>query len=70
MLTLKEFYFINIIKSVTEKRGKAFSQETINFMCNAFNMRTYQVCFELYRTGYNFCVKEMHSWKDLNSNSI
>ena len=32
MLTLKEFYFINIIKSVTEKRGKAFSQETINFM--------------------------------------
>ena len=62
MLTLKEFHFINIIKSVTEKRGKAFSQETINFMCNAFNMRTYQVCFELYRTGYNFvqrrCIHE------------
>ena len=54
MLTLKEFYFISIIKSVTEKRGKAFSQGTINFMCNAFNIRTYQVCFELYRTGYDF----------------
>ena len=54
MLTLKEFHFINTIKSVTEKRGKAFSQETINFMCNAFNIRTYQVCCELSKTGYDF----------------
>ena len=54
MLTLKEFYFINIIKSVTEKRGKAFSWESINYMSNAIYMCSYQVCFELYRTGYNF----------------
>ena len=54
MLTLKEFHFINTIKSVTEKRGKGWSQGRINVMCNAFNIRTYQVCFELYKTGYNF----------------
>lgn len=54
MLTLKESKFIDIVKNVTEKRGRAFSKETIKYMCTSFGIRSYQVCINLYKDGYKF----------------
>ena len=54
MLTLKESKFVNIIEDATKRRGRTFSKDTINYMCNSARLRSYQVCFMLYRDGYSF----------------
>ncbi len=54
MLTLRESKFIDIIENTAKKRGRAFSKDAINYMCTSAKLRSYQVCFELYKDGYNF----------------
>ena len=54
MLTLRESKFVNIIEDATKRRGRAFSKDTISYMCNSARLRSYQVCFSLYREGYKF----------------
>ena len=54
MLTLKESKFVNIIEDATKRRGRTFSKDTINYMCNSARLRSYNVCFTLYRDGYDF----------------
>ena len=54
MLTLRESKFVNIIEDTTKRRGRAFSKDAINYMCTSARLRSYQVCFMLYRDGYNF----------------
>lgn len=54
MLTLKESKFVNIIEDATKRRGRTFSKDAISCMCNSARLRSYQVCFTLYRDGYNF----------------
>ena len=54
MLTLKESKFVNIIENAAEKKGKTFFNYIIKCMCTNVRLRSYQVCLELYRDGYNF----------------
>ena len=54
MLTLRESKFIDIIEDAAEKKGKTFSKDTIKCMCTNVRLRSYQVCFKLYKDGYNF----------------
>lgn len=54
MLTLKESKFVNIIEDATKMRGRTFSKDAINYMCTSARLRSYQVCFKLYKDGYIF----------------
>ena len=54
MLTLRESKFIDIIEDTTRKRGRTFSKDTNSYMCTSARLRSYQVCFSLYREGYKF----------------
>lgn len=54
MLTLRESKFIDIIEDTTKRRGRTFSKDTINYMCTSARLRSYQVCFKLYKDGYIF----------------